>query len=137
MAALLKVWTDYRVNRVDKIKHKTTSSNIIVPLPKESDAQIEEVKKASGALPRKWDSPSENVDKKGKSKPNVVEEAITSTILAKKKIDTVNKTEKSKTPKKIVPTPLKKPNTLNSIDKSRSTQRTNLSNISNIIKKPT
>ena len=38
--------------------------------------------------------------KKRKSKHNVMEEAITSLISAKKNIDTVNKTEKSQTSKK-------------------------------------
>ena len=41
------------------------------------------------------------VDKKGKSKPNVVEEFITSPTSEKKKIDTVNKTEMSQTSKKL------------------------------------
>ena len=35
------------------------------------------------------------VDKKGKPKQNIVEEAITPSISEKTKIDTVNKTEKS------------------------------------------
>ena len=57
-------------------------------------------------------------------------EAITPTISEKKKIDTVNKTEKSQAPNKIVDT-LKsnKIDNVKSIDKSRSTQRTDTENI--------
>ena len=88
-------------------------------------------------MPKKSDLPSEKVDKKGKSKPNLVEEVITYPISVKKKIDTVNKTEKSQTSKKQSLPPKKaKTDTLNSIDKSRSTQRTNLSNKITRIEKP-
>ena len=67
----------------------------------------------------------------------MVEEANTSPILAKMNTDTVNRTEKSQTPQKTFPASPKKPDTLNSIDKSRFTPRTNLSNKSTIIEKPT
>ena len=76
-------------------------------------------------------------DKKMISKPNIVEESITSPISSKKNIDTVNKTEKSQTSQKTVPTSKNKLDTLNSIYKSRSIQRTNLSNKSTRIEKPT
>ena len=65
------------------------------------------------------------VDKQGKSKQNVVEEAITPPIWSKKKIDSVNKTDKSQASNKTVDTPKNdKPDTVKSLDKSRSTQRT-------------
>ena len=55
----------------------------------------------------------------------MVEESKTSPILGKKTY-TVNKTEKSQTPKETVPTSKNnKPDTLNSINKSSSTPRTN------------
>ena len=109
----------------------TMSSNSIGPLSNKYDTPSENVKKESGPLPKKSDTPSENVkkssgdlddienplvgtndivykevtiytvDKKGKSKPNVVEESITSPTSEKKKIDTVNKTEMSQTSKKL------------------------------------
>ena len=44
------------------------------------------------------------VDKEGKSKENVVEEAITP-LISQKKIETVNKTEISQTSNKIVDAP--------------------------------
>ena len=47
---------------------------------------------------------TDTVDKKRKTKPNVVEEAITYPISEKKKIDTVNKTDKSQESNKIVDT---------------------------------
>ena len=73
----------------------------------------------------------DTVDKKGKSKQNVVEEAITSHISAKKNIDTINKTEKSQASKRTVPISKKlNPQVVRTVDKSGSTQRTNLSNIS-------
>ena len=110
------------------------SSNSIGPLPKKSDPPSKEVKKASGSLPKKSyatiekvkkssgylddiekplvtniytvekEGTIETVDKKRKSKPNVVEYFVTSPISAKKKIDTFNKTEKSQTSNKTVPT---------------------------------
>ena len=49
-------------------------------------------------------------DKEGKSKQNVVEEAITPPISAKRKIDTVNKTEKSQASNKTVDTPISNKN---------------------------
>ena len=59
-------------------------------------------------------------------------------LFHKKRNYTVNKTDKSQTSKITVPTSIKdKPDTLNSIDKSRSTQRTNLSNKSTRIGKLT
>ena len=82
------------------------SSNIIVPLPRESDNPSEKVTKTSGYLDDKKKAlftttdtvikERNNVilDEKMNTKPNVVEEAITPPILAKKKIDTVNKTDK-------------------------------------------
>ena len=45
------------------------------------------------------------VDKKSKTKPNVVKEAITPPILEKNKIDTVNKTGKSQASNKTVDKP--------------------------------
>ena len=45
------------------------------------------------------------VDKEGKPKTNVVEEAITPPISSKNKIDTVNKTEKSRAFNRTVYTP--------------------------------
>ena len=63
------------------------------------------------------------VDKKGKTKPNVVKESITPPIPAKKKIDTVKKTEKSQASNKIVDTPRSnKTDKVKSIYKSSSTQ---------------
>ena len=72
------------------------------------------------------------VDKKSKTKPNVVKEAITPPISEKKKIDTVNKTEKSQASNKTVDTPKSnKTDTVKSLDKSRSTQRTDTENTVN------
>ena len=83
------------------------SSNTIGPLPKKSDTPSEEVKKSSAPLPNKSYAPIEKVDKKGKSKPNVLEESITSPISEKNKIDTVNKTEISQTSNKHILPPKK------------------------------
>ena len=47
---------------------------------------------------------TETFEKKRKIKPNMVEEAITSTISAENKIDKVNKKEKSQTSKETVDT---------------------------------
>ena len=67
----------------------------------------------------------------------MVEEANTYPISAKKKIDTVNKIEESQKLKEIFFTSKNnKPDTLNSIYKSRSTKRTNLSNRSTRIENP-
>ena len=62
-------------------------------------------------------------DNEGKSGENVVKEASTSPISEKKKVDTVDKKEISQTSKERVGT-----DTLNTVDKSRSTPITNLSN---------
>ena len=78
-------------------------------MPKKSDSPSERVKKSSGDLDDikkplvntigtvDKEGTIDMVDKKGKSKTNVVEEAISYPISSKKKIDTVNKTEKSQT----------------------------------------
>ena len=72
------------------------------------------------------------LDKKRKTKPNVVKEAITPPNLAKKKIDTVNKTEKSQASNKTVDAPRgNKTYKVKSMDKSRSTQRTDTLNTVN------
>ena len=76
------------------------------------------------------------VDKKIKTKPNVVGKYITSPISEKKKIDTVNKTEKTQIPK-IQSLPQKKHDTLTSIYNSMYAKRINLSNISIRIEKLT
>ena len=58
------------------------------------------------------------------AKPNVVKEAITPTIL-KKKVDTVNKTEKPQTSNETVDTSIiNKYDKCKSLDESRSNQRT-------------
>ena len=58
------------------------------------------------------------VDKEGRSKPNVVKEAITTTISSKKIMDTVKKTEKSQASNKTVDTPkINKTDTVKSLDK--------------------
>ena len=58
------------------------------------------------------------------TKTNVVKESFTPTV-AKKKIDTVNKTEKSQASNKIVdPSIRNKYDKCESLDKSRSNQRT-------------
>ena len=62
---------------------------------------------------------------KMKTKSNAVKEAITPPISAKNKIDTVNKTEKSQTSNKTVDTTKRNiTDTVKSLDKSISTQRT-------------
>ena len=79
----------------------------------------------------------DTVDKGDKSRENVVKEANTSPISAKNKIDTVNKTEKYKTPKETVDNyKNNKTDIFNTIDKSSSTPGTNLSNRSFHIKTP-
>ena len=92
---------------------KIMSSNIIFPLPKESDNTSEKFRKTSGNLDdiKKTlvftteivikERNNDMVDKKSKTKPNMVKEAI---ILFQKKIETVNKTEKSQAPNKTVDT---------------------------------
>ena len=58
-----------------------------------------------------------------------MEEAITPPISTKNKIDTVNKTEKSKASNKTVDTPkINKTDTVKSLEKSRSTQRSDTEN---------
>ena len=69
------------------------------------------------------------VEKEGKSKQNVVEEPITPPISEKKKIDTVNKTEKSQASNKTLDKPKSNKNdTVKPLDKSRSTQITDTKN---------
>ena len=68
-------------------------------------------------------------DKYGKSKQNFVKEAITPPISEKKEIDTVNKTEKPHESNKTVDTSKSnETGTVKSLDKSRSTQRTDTEN---------
>ena len=93
------------------------STNTIFPLPKESDTLSERVRKkvGIGMIPnRHWSLILTRFSKKGKltwltkkRKKNVVEESITSPITPKKKIETVNKTDKSKSSNKTVDTPKK------------------------------
>ena len=117
------------------------SSNIIGPLPKESDNQSEKVRKKWGFgiyKKRHWSLLLTRLSKKGiltwltkkkKTEPNLVKEAITPPISAKKKIYTVNKTEKSKACNKTVDTPkIYKTDKFKSIDKSKCTQRTDTEN---------
>ena len=92
------------------------SSNIIGPLPKKSDAPSEKVKKSIGYfddIENPLVTTIDIVDKKVKSKLNVVEEANTCPISSKNKTEKFNKTEKpqalkkqSLLPKKINPTHL-------------------------------
>ena len=96
---------------------ESISYNIIGPLPKEYDNPSEKVRKTSGVLDdtKKTlvittdtifkEGNTDMVDKKSKTKHNVVKEAITPPISEKNKIDTVNKTEKSQSSNKIVDTP--------------------------------
>ena len=95
------------------------SSNIIGQLPKESDNTSKKDRKTSGDLydtkkalvtttdtvVKEWNT--EMVNKRIKSKPNVVKESITRPISEKKKIDRADKTEKSKASNEIVDTPKK------------------------------
>ena len=78
------------------------SSNTICPLPKESDIPSEKVRKTSGYLDDTKQALVTNTYnfskkgilkwlKKGKSKPNIEEEAITPPISAENKSYTVNK----------------------------------------------
>ena len=117
------------------------SLNIICPLPKEYDTPSEKVRKIGGylddtiqALVSTTDTffkevNTDMVDKEGKLKQNIVEEAITPPISTENKIDTVNKTSKSQASNKTVDT-LKsnKIDTVKSLDKSSSTQRTDIEN---------
>ena len=69
------------------------------------------------------------VDKKRKAKTNAAKEDITPLMSEKNKIDTVKKTEKSQAYNKTVHTPRSnKTDKANSIDKSRSAQRTDTEN---------
>ena len=78
-------------------------SYIIFPFPKKSDAPSEKVKKSCGDL---YDTENplvatiDTVDKEGKSKQNLVDEANTSIFSAKKNTDTVDKVEISQTSQK-------------------------------------
>ena len=68
---------------------------------------------------------TDTVDKKRKTRPNVVKEYITPPISEKRKIDTFNKTGKSQASNKTVDTPRSnKTDKVKVIYKSRSTQRT-------------
>ena len=92
-------------------------SNTIDPLPKEYDNPREKVRKVSGYLDDTKKSlvatidtvvregTTDMIDKKSKTKPNVVEESITPRISEKIYIDTVNKTDKSQASNKTVDTP--------------------------------
>ena len=72
------------------------------------------------------------LDKKRKTKHKMVKEVITPPISEKKKIDTVDKREKSQTYNKTVYTPRSnKTDKVNSIDKSRSDQTTDAENTVN------
>ena len=93
------------------------SYNISDPFPKKSDNPSENVIKTSGDLDETEKSlvtttdtvvkegNTDMLEEKRKSKTNVVKESITHPISVKKKIDTVNKTEKSQTSNKTVDTP--------------------------------
>ena len=130
-------------------------------MPKEYNNPSKNIRKTSGDLDdtkkalvtttdtvvKEWNT--EMVDKKRKTKPNVVKEPTTPPISAKNNIYTVNKTDKSKASNRTVDTPkrnktekiksidksksTKKADTENSVDKSRSIPRANLSNKSNRI----
>ena len=117
------------------------SSNTIGPLSKKSDNPSKRVRKSSGdlddtkkALVTNIDTvvkevTTDMVDKKSRTKPNVAEKSITPPISAKKKIYTFNKTEKSQASNKTVDThKSNKTDKVKSIDKSRSTQRTDTVN---------
>ena len=75
------------------------------------------------------DGNTDMVDKKRKTKTIVVKEAITPQFTARKKIDRVNKIEKSQASKETVDTPKSnKTDKFKSIDQSRSNQRTDTEN---------
>ena len=90
------------------------SSNSIGPLPNLSVNPSEKFIKTSGYLDNTKkalvtttdkvvkEGNTDMVDKKIKTKPNVVKEYITSPISEKNKIDTVNKTDKSQASNKTV-----------------------------------
>ena len=137
------------------------SSNTIGPFPKNYDNQSKKVRKLSGDLDdiKKTlvttidtvvkEGTTDTVNKKRKTKPNVVWKAITYLISEKNKIDTVNKTEKSQAYNKIVDSPkinkndtvksryTQRTDIVNTVDKSRSILGNNLSNISTRIENPT
>ena len=126
---------------MEKSSTKIISSNTIFPLPKESDTTGEKVRKKSGDLDDTKNTlvtttdtvvKERNTDtdeKEGKSGKNVVEEAITPHISAKKKIDTVNRTDKSQASnKKKETTESNKADPVKSLQKSRYTQRTDTEN---------
>ena len=116
-------------------------SNTNGPLPKKSDSLSEKFKKSSGGLDDTEETVVTNintVDKEGKPRKNLVAEANTSLISSNKNTDTVRKTDISQTSKEqSLPPKQNKPDTLNSIYKSGSNPRTNLSNKSTIIEKTT
>ena len=112
------------------------SSNISDPLPNKYDNPSEKVRKQVGI----WMKPKRNwsllltrlskegiltCQKKRKAKPNLVKEAIITPISEKKNIDTLNKTDKSQAYNKTVDSPRSNKNgKVKSLDKSRSTQKT-------------
>ena len=139
---LIKELTGWRISSTEIML-----SNIIGTLPKEYDNPVEKVRKTSGylddtkkALVTTTDTVvkegnTDMVEKKEK-KPNVAKESITTPISGKKKIDTVNKTEKSQASNKTVDTPKSnKTDTVKSLDKSRSTQITDTENTVNTVNK--
>ena len=92
---------------MENIKHKTMSSNIIVPLDNKLYAQSEEVKKESGPFPKKSDALSEKVDK-GENK-NLIWWRKPSLLLFQQKIRLTKSTKKRnhKHPKKQLIPPKK------------------------------
>ena len=118
-------------------------------MPKKSDNPSGNIRKRSGDLDDTKkasitttdtvvkEGNTDMVDKKSKKKPNVVKESITPPI-TKKKVDTVNKREKSQASYKTVDTPRSnKYDKVKSLDKSRSTQRTDTENTVKILAKST
>ena len=117
------------------------SSNISDPCKKSDDPSIT-ARKTSGDLDetKKTLVTTDNtVVKEGNNdmgtKPNVVKETITPPI-AKKNIDTVNKTDKSQASNKNLDTSRSnKSDKVKSLDKSRSTERTDTENTVNTVNK--
>ena len=119
------------------------SSNNSDPLQKKSDNPSITVRKTSGDLDeteKALVTTTDMVVKEGntdmRSKHNMVKEAITPPI-AKKKIDEVNKTEKSQASNKttVDKSSSNKSDKGKSLDKSRSTQRTDIENTENTVNK--
>ena len=93
------------------------SSNISDPLPKKYDNPSEKVRKTSGdvdntkkALVNTTDTVfkegnTDTVEKKCRTKPNVVKESISPPIASKEKIGRVNKKEKSQVSNKTIDKP--------------------------------